>query len=79
MQSFTNVSADTRYVGYGLPAFRAVEPGQTVDVPDEVASAYDQPGIWERVAPASSRPAAPPPAAPAPAAVTPPSDAQQES
>ena len=47
MASFTNISAELRFVSHGLPAVVAVKPGEQVQVPDDVAPEYAcQPGIW---------------------------------
>jgi hypothetical protein len=56
MAQFRNVSGQDRHLA--LPDWYApkfVEAGGVVDVEDAVANAYDfnQPGVWEAVAPAA--------------------------
>ena len=47
MAKFKNITTDTRYVFFGLPGARAVEPDGVVDVADDAAEAYaDQAEIW---------------------------------
>lgn len=69
---YVNVSPDTRFVTHGFSGVRKVDPGEVLEVPDEVAAAYDQPGIWEAAAAPSSTPTASPASTAAPAEVDPP-------